>query len=344
MSLDRVRRVARALAPELDQMIGQMQARVAGHDDVVFDKLAQSVLYTKEGRVLWRAHFELIGRFSRDLGLFRWWWVGRPTVGETRMDTAYGEAQRLDLQALLDKQVVIEDIEDARHLARLAAHFAGADGVIEREEAREGDDLNLAFYALFDAWHGSDARQKSFNSLHAVSRTMPPPAVIPAAPRVPVLSRPATAPEVPIARARSSAPPQQQDARPPQVAPPPNAKMPSHAPPRPVREPAAALLSSLVPAVAQAISASGHLGFRQALLVVAIDTQGEKARFFAQVVVQNERGDLEAVETSRTLLDAVARFIADDARSGNGRWRRLSVRFARGANGLPALENTSVTG
>src|SRR6185436_6583175 len=145
MSLDRVRRVARALQPELENMMNAMQARIAGHDDFVFDKLAQSVLYTREGNVLWRARAELIGRFSQDLGLFRWWWVGKTTVGECKMDTAYGEAQRMELKAMMDKQVVVDSLEDARHLVGLAAHLAGADGIVEMEEAREGDDLKLAF-------------------------------------------------------------------------------------------------------------------------------------------------------------------------------------------------------
>jgi hypothetical protein len=319
MSLDRVRRVAIALQPELQQMMAAMQARIAGHDDFVFDKLAQSVLYTREGTVLWRARAELIGRFSQDLGLFRWWWVGKTTVGECKMDTAYGEAQRMELKAMMDKQVVVDGLEDARHLVGLAAHLAGADGIIEMDEAREGDDLKLAFYGLFDTWKGT-TRTKS-QTPFAVSRTMPPPEVrartgsspgisqIPPAPRVPSVSVPT--PSVPMQ-------------------------------PVGIREPAPTLLEGLVPSLWLALQAAGQMAFRQALLVISVDTTGEKARFFTQIVVQNDRGDLEAVDTTRPVLDAVAALIGEDARSGNGRWRRLAVRFWRNEKGSPAVERATV--
>jgi len=292
-------------------MTAAMQARVAGHDDFIFDKLAQSVLYTKEGTVLWRARAELIGRFSQDLGLFRWWWVGKTTVGECKMDNAYGEAQRMELQAMMQKQLVVENLEDARHMAGLAAHLAGADGVVEMEEAREGDDLKLAFYALFDTWKGSP---RTKTSSVAVSRTMPPPAgmqipSVPPAPKIPSIPTP-------------SAP-----MRPPFGS---------------IHEPAPTLLEGLIPSLWLALQAAGQGGFRQALLVISVDTQGEKARFFTQIVVQNEQGDLEPVDTTRAVLDAVAGLIAEDARSGNGRWRRLSVRFWRNERGSPAVERATV--
>jgi len=340
MSLDRMRRIARALAPELDHMMEQLKTRIAGYDDVVFDKVAQSAIYSKEGRAIWRARFEIIGRYSRDLGLFRWWWVGRPpTASEARMDTAYGEAQRLELQALLDKQVVVESEEDALHLARLAAHLAGADGVINMEEEREGDDLKVAYYALFDSWHGSQKRP-SFSSAFAVSKTMPPPASIPAAPRVPQISRPPTPMAIPLETPISRRPTAAAASPPPSAHSPPAAHGPPPSlTPGALREPARALIDALVPSLSQALA--NYTGFRQALLVVSVDTQGEKARFFTQIVLQNERGDLEAIETTRAVLDAVAALIAEDARSGNARWRRLSIRFWRDQN-MPAVEHVSV--
>lgn len=312
MSLDRVRRVAVALQPELEKMMAQMQAHIAGYDDFVFDRHAQSVHYMRAGTVLWRARAELIGRYSQDLGLFRWWWVGRTTVGECKMDTAYGEAQRMELKAMMDKQVVVDGIEDARHLAGLAAHLAGADGIVEIDEAREGDDLKLAFYALFDTWKGTPRTKSSVP--FAVSRTLPPPAVIPGAPRAPAVSIPT--PSAPI--------------------------VPSG--PIGIRDPAPTLLEGLAPSLWLALQSAGQDAFRQALLVISVDTHGEKARFFTQIVVQTERGELEPIDTSRAVLDAVANLISEDVRSGNGRWRRLAVHFWRNEKGSPAVERATVVG
>lgn len=365
MTTDRAQRVAIALAPELDAMMAQLEARTFGHDEIVFDKMAGSVLYLKNGEPLWRARAELIGRYSVDLGLFRWWWVGKATVGETRMDKAYAEAQRLDLKSLLDKQAVAEDLEEGRRFARLAAHLAGADGVLEREEPREGDDLRLAFYALFDSWHGG-AKTRSLTPF-AVSRTMPPPAVMPTPGSAFVVPRAPTAPSglhgvvhppTPAAGRPPSAPAAHEVAHRAPSAPAahevthhqaphaephaPNVKSApprgSGAPGRPVRDPNRELVDALIPSITHALAAHGHQGFRQALLVVSIDMQGEKARFFTQLVVQTERGELEPVDASRSMVDAVVHLIADDARSGNGRWRRLSVRFAR-EQGRPTVEH-----
>lgn len=341
MTTDRSQRVAISLGPELDAMMAQLEARTAGHDEIVFDEVAGSVLYLRNGEPLWRAHAELIGRYSPDLGLLRWWWVGKATVGETRMDRAYGEAQRLDLRALLDKQAVAGDLEEGRRLTRLAAHLAGADGVIERDGGAQEGDLRLAFYALFDSWHGAP-KARSMTPF-AVSRTMPPPAVLPLPGAAFIVPRLAPPPAIPGSVSPSPA------AGRPSTQPPvagrtstqPPAATASGAPGRPIREPGRELVDTLISPVTLALAAGGHQGFRQALLVVSIDLAGEKARFFAQLVVQTENGDLEPVDTSRSMLDAVVQLIAQDARAGNGRWRRLDVRFSRD-KGRPAVEHVHV--
>jgi hypothetical protein len=190
--------------------------------------------------------------------------------------------------------------------------------VIELDEVRQGDDLTLGFYALFDSWHGTN-RPQSTSSFAAVSRTMPPPAVsIPPAPKVPQLQTPA------LQRPPTPAPSQQNVNK------------------KGVREPARSLLEHLVKPLGEALTAAQHANFRQALVVINVEIQGEKARFYTQIVVQNSRGDLEPVETTRGVLDAAAQVIAEDARSGNGRWRRLAIRFMREARGIPAVEHATV--
>lgn len=111
--------------------------------------------------------------------------------------------------------------------------------------------------------------------------------------------------------------------------PPPAAERPSQPPAasRILREPTRETLLPLANVAGKVLRRSCPLGYRQALLVVSIDTTRDKARFFVQLVVLDQRGDLDAIDTTRELLDSVAGFIADDIRSGNARWRKFTVRL-----------------
>ncbi len=111
--------------------------------------------------------------------------------------------------------------------------------------------------------------------------------------------------------------------------PPPAAERPSQPPlaQRILREPSREILLPLANIAGKVLRRACPLGYRQGLLVVSVDTTRDKARFFVQLVVLDQAGDLDAVDTTRELLDTVAQFIADDIRSGNARWRKFTVRL-----------------
>jgi hypothetical protein len=103
--------------------------------------------------------------------------------------------------------------------------------------------------------------------------------------------------------------------------------------PRPIREP----LREFVMPVGQLAHAEFNRecsdGFQQGLVIVQLDVSGERARFFASLVVVDARGELRVLDTTPEMIQATAKLIGDDARSGNGRWRRLVVRIARTQRG-----------
>jgi hypothetical protein len=111
--------------------------------------------------------------------------------------------------------------------------------------------------------------------------------------------------------------------------PPPAMERPSQPPlaARVLREPSREILLPLANVAGKVLRRACPLGYRQAILIVSVDTSREKARFFVQLVVLDQAGDLDAVDTTRELLDTVATFIGDDIKSGNARWRKFTVRL-----------------
>lgn len=95
----------------------------------------------------------------------------------------------------------------------------------------------------------------------------------------------------------------------------------------PVREPNRALLLPVIHVVNTMIRRAFRTPARTALLVVNVDTSRDKARFYVTLVAATDDGDLNALDTTRELLDAAAVMLTEDARSGNGRWRKLVVRI-----------------
>jgi len=276
MTLEAARRIAEASRDEWDARMRAHDARVAQHDDVHVDPERQIAVWKRAGMLMLEAPAELVGSFTPDLGLFRWWWSGkehRLSLTTARLDQAFAHAQEHDLRPLLARQHQLDGEEDAAMLCRVAAHLANATALLRQEE---GD--RVSFYAVFAA----PTRAPIVPDLEIV-RTLPPPP----------------------ARTPSSPPPSN----------------------RAVREPGRALLLPLVHVASTLARRAFHEHARRGLVVVNVDTSRDKARFYVTLVGATTAGELAALDTTRDLLDAAGVLIGEDARSGNGRWRKLVVHF-----------------
>ncbi len=110
---------------------------------------------------------------------------------------------------------------------------------------------------------------------------------------------------------------------PPAVAPVPQVDVP----PPPVREPGRALLLPLVYLANNLVRQAFNDQASRALLIINVDISRDKARFFVTLVATTKDGDLGSVDTTRDLLDSAGNMLAEDARTGNGRWRKLVIRI-----------------
>ena len=291
MPLRRIRIIDDGIRSDFIARQEEHASRVAGYDAYEIDPAASTASWTRGDEVLWEGRAELISRFFPELGLFRWWWAAHPEhmqMASNRMDEAFAEAQRSDLRALSTRQLTLEDEGDVEMLSRVAAHLAHARAMIRRDERDQ-----IAYYALFDTKPVRGLIKFAADPI----RTLPPGAV--------------TSPS------RSM--------------PPPPATRPSEPPPgltvRPLREPSRDILEPVAYVAEKLLRRACPFGFRQALISVSIDTTRDKARFFVQLVVLDSRGDLEAIDSSKELLDAVGTFITEDVRSGNARWRKFTMRL-----------------
>jgi len=273
MTLEGARRVDAMIQPEWAGRMRAHEARVAGTDEVRVDAERQIASWRRAGMLVLEAPAELVGSFTPDLGLFRWWWAGKENrlqLTPARLDQAFAYAQQNDLRELLTRQHQIDGEADAEMLCRLAAHFAHATAMI-----RQGRGDRVSWYAVFAA-----TTRPPIVPDREVVRTLPPPPV------------------------RESQPP-------------PSAR---HA-----REPARNLLLPMVHVASTLVRRAFRDRAHRALLIVNVDTSRDKARFFVTLIGSTDEGDLEAVETTRELLDAAGVMLGEDARSGNARWRKLVV-------------------
>lgn len=296
-----------------------------------------------------------------------WWTGTRfGEHARTRLDAAYREGERYGLPELTTDPVAIDSIDDAEALARLAAQLARADGVLrirngdrasfvalfdaKSESTRPAElaesrlrDTAVTRPSQRPAWISSDPLEQP---------TDRPPGFVPAAigaPRRPFSVAPPPRHDasargglgvrsIPPLRPidvlpdddgfdapRIPAPPRMPGA--PTPTPPPPAGIASASSASPIREPSREIFMPVAQAALGDV-ASAVPGFGQALVVVRVEVDPSgKGRFFVQLVAANQAGDLVALDPSRALLDAAAKLIADDARDGNGRWRRLSARL-----------------
>ena len=108
--------------------------------------------------------------------------------------------------------------------------------------------------------------------------------------------------------------------------------------PPPVREPKAKVLAPLVEAAAQLLAGEVPGGFAQAVVIVQLEVDGQRARFFVQIVATDANADLWTPEATPDVGRAAAKVIADDALDGNGRWTRLVLRLQRASREALVLE------
>ena len=97
-----------------------------------------------------------------------------------------------------------------------------------------------------------------------------------------------------------------------------------------IREPKLSLVQPLADGAATELSREVPGGFREAVVVVTLDVEKGKARYFVQVVACDASGELWTPDASMDLVQLAGALIAEDARDGNGRWQRLVLRLRQG--------------
>jgi hypothetical protein len=361
MLANKFRRLALLMEPDIQRMLDKQAQRTLGHDDVRFDPQAGVATFLRHGGMLWQPRAEKIGVWHGDVGLFRWWWtgVGLSEHSRTRLDMAYREGQRYQLPELTSDPVQLAGDQEAELLARLAAQLARADGFL-----RLASGYDVTFVALFEPRPGESTRPVADLRDTSVTGSQRPawmttdpldqptdrpaqftPAAVGSA--RPSVSEPrrgwSVAPPMPregggsmrsSASIRSLPPVRALELSPvdpslgdPVIPKPP--KLPeAPTPTAPIREPNREIFMPVATA-ALADIVNVAPGFGQALVVVRVEVESatSKGRFFVQLVCSDDVGELVALDPSRALLDAAAKFIGDDVRDGNGRWKKLVARL-----------------
>jgi len=363
---NKLRRIALLSEPDVQRTLERQAHRVAGYEGARYDDRTGTMVFLRNGAVIWQPRAERIGDWVQDIGMFYWWWHGLKFAEHPRskLDTIYREGENFGLTELTTDSIGAETPEDAEMIAHLALQLLRADGLYR---SRHGD--KVSYFALFGSTGSEVPRAMSESSnlrdtaVNAASQrpawlttdpheqpthdrpnfrpaaigtppkgawSVPPPARLPSGERAAIGGR--TIPPLDISPAETF------DFIPP--APRAPAPVPQTPPAQlavnlPVRDPAREIFMPVAQTALADVAASTP-GFQQALVVVRVEiaTNG-KHRFFVQLVASDAEGDLVSLDPSRTLLDAVTKMIADDARDGNGRWSKLAARLrptARGAS------------
>lgn len=347
MALDqKFRRFALLMESEIGRMLEKQAAATRGADEVRPDAGRGLVSYLHQGAVLWQARVEKIADYQPELGIFRWWFHGfEPDLDRVRLGLAFREGERWAMSDLTKEQLILDDGE-AELICRVAAQLARADGIL-----RAPNGGHVLWYALYDARDGGSARPTAeLRDTHVTRGSERPawmveghdvtdthtgrgpgfkPAVVGSSHSVP--PPPAMHRTGPIAQTRPtlgvrSLGPSHgvslSDDPMPAIPPPPRAPQVA-APVREIkREIFMPVVQSALAEVVQSVS-----DFSQALLVVRIDAESGKGRFIVQLVASDSLGSLHALDPSKTLVDAVGKMVGEDARDGNGRWKKLVARL-----------------
>lgn len=291
------------LAPEIDKMLARQAARLGSHDRVEYDGSIHTASVWRGRNLVWRGKAEVIGVYSPSFGSLRWWWHGRiaNVMKKGRLDTVLDQAKQHQISELARDHAEVTTEAEARMLANLVAQLARAEGVLRIES----EEFGVQFLAMFEGQERASTRDVDPSPRDAAAQyTMP---------------APPTTPE-PLATAKSRLQTIQ------------GAQAPVLTVPLPVREPTREVIGPLVRAALDAL-ARVQQGFLQALMTVVVEMKDNKGRFTVQVVALDPSHELVAIDTTRALQEAAAQMIADDVRSGNGRWGKLVVRLRRTERG-----------
>lgn len=336
---DKFRRLAVLLEPEVERMAARQAAHIGDFDDAQFDAAQELATFFRGDAAVWQCHAEPIGRLNPDYGLFRWFWHGRSAHAKrSRLDSIIKEGQGYQISELTTDHVEVADEGEAHLLAKVAAQIGRAEGVLRVE-----DEYGISFIALFEGGPAPRALRKLAPRQNVGHDAAPniggevaldaPSSVrleaeAPLSARDPRFSVPSPAAEVVAAFAAHDRP---------------ASSFVHTIPPTPVHDLGVAALAVRIPSrevvgplVSAALAHVTHeMGdfFTQALLVVVVEASEAKRRFFVHVVASDATGDLRSLDATPELTSLASKVIADDARSGNGRWRKLLVRLRKTARG-----------
>jgi hypothetical protein len=310
-------------------MAHEQARRTNGHDRVVLDVDQGRAAYLREGFLQWNPRAELVGILMTDIERWRWWWVmpGAETgAKDLRLNAAFAAGQRAGIETLTSRNPKVANEKQALVLARLCAALAGAQGVhVERAMDR------VTYYALFDAAPGERSNEQQYT-------TQLPPAPSTRRPPADGVGMEASLPQLgsvraPLSSVALDAPPPPSGvggaAGTPALAsmfPPPATSALARAPDR-------TLVRAVAHCAHQLVRHELPAGFRQAVVVVYVEIRGAKLRFSSHLVATDRNAELIVLDPSPQLMRAVEDLVAEDVRSGNGRWTRLTIRLTATATG-----------
>ncbi|HNS98894.1 MAG TPA: hypothetical protein PKL73_18205 [Polyangiaceae bacterium] len=326
----RLEQLHHSLQAEIASMLQRHEARVRGYDAVDLDLGRGTIIFSNNNNTLWTGRVELIGTFLPDTNAWRWWWFGadRPLT-RSPLNAVFAAGQSHGIRTLTSAQPAIRGKHEAVQLANLCAALAKSQGVHVVQNADR-----MTFYGLFNLRSSvivagrepsppppePDSSVVHHDSLITVGEPLSP--IITT--RQPIMSMPPPA-YGPLPPVRP--PPQKTPISEPTSVP--------SASDNEVRPPQRALVMPLAKVASTAVITHLPSGFQQALITLDLHVQqGTKARFFVVITALDTEGNLVAVPTPHDLMEAAKDLILEDARQGNGRWRRLTVRLTNRPMGI----------